>query len=275
MFAYKYWENFCKELKENDICSVTAESVLFNKEKDFLILKHDVEDNPKKALEMAKIEAKYSHKSTYYVQGFLMSDENLHIFKEIQQLGHEVSYHHDVMDANCGNLQKAIQTFSENKGNFEKYGFKINTVCQHGNPIANRDGYTSNRDFFRSEEVQSIFPEIAEIMVDFGEKIGAEYKYISDAGYGWKIIFDPINNDIVKSNDKDIKLKSLESVIDVIKENKSIIVSTHPHRWCKSNVTACYRYVRFKVLRIGAKITYKIPGIKKVMEKFYFLTKKI
>lgn len=275
MFAYKYWENFCRELKENDIYSVTAESVLSGKENSFLILKHDVEDNPQKALDMAKIEAKYSHKGTYYVQGFLMNDENLPIFKEIQQLGHEVSYHHDVMDENGGDLQKATETFAKNKENFEKSGFSINTVCQHGNPIANRVGYTSNRDFFRSKQVQNSFPEIAEIMVNFGERIGAEYKYISDAGYGWKIIFDPINNDRVKSDDKDIKLKSLQSVIDVIKENPSVIVSTHPHRWCESETTARSRYVRFKVLRFGAKIAYKIPGLKKVMEKFYFLTKKI
>lgn len=275
MFAYKYWENFCRELKENEIYSVTAESVLSGKENSFLILKHDVEDNPQKALDMAKIEAKYSHKGTYYVQGFLMNDENLPIFKEIQQLGHEVSYHHDVMDENGGDLQKATETFAKNKENFEKIGFSINTVCQHGNPIANRVGYTSNRDFFRSKQVQNSFPEIAEIMVNFGERIGAEYKYISDAGYGWKIIFDPINNDRVKSDDKDIKLKSLQSVIDVIKENPSVIVSTHPHRWCESETTARSRYVRFKVLRFGAKIAYKIPGLKKVMEKFYFLTKKI
>ena len=112
-------------------------------------------------------------------------------------------------------------------------------------------------------------------MVNFKKKIGVEYKYISDAGYGWKIIFDPENNDVVKSDDKNVKLKNLDAVIDVIKKDSAVIVSTHPHRWCESTKEAYFKYARFKGLRLGAKIAYKIPGINRIMEKFYFITKKI
>lgn len=275
MFAYKYWENFCKELHEQNIHSITAETVLVDNRKEFLVLKHDVEDKPRKALDLAKIEAKYGHKGTYYVQGFLLNEENLPVLREIQNLGHEVSYHHDVMDANGGDIKKALETFKQNKENFEEYGFRVKTVCQHGNPIANRVGYTSNRDFFRSKEICDVFPEITEIMVNFKEKTGVLHTYISDAGYGFRIIFDPENNDVVKSDEKDIKLKKLDGVLDVIKKESATIVSTHPHRWCESTKEAYFKYVRFKVLRAGAKIAYKIPGLKKIMEKFYFLTKKI
>ncbi len=275
MFAYKYWEFFCRELDKQNIHSVTAESVLAESRKEFLILKHDVEDKPEKALDMAKIEARYGHRGTYYVQGFLLNEKNIPVLKEIQELGHELSYHHDVMDANAGDIQKALETFRQNKDNFEKNGFIIKTVCQHGNPIANRVGYTSNRDFFRSKEVCKLFPEIAEIMVNFKEKTGVNHTYISDAGYGFKIIFDPETNDIVKSDDKNIKLKNLDSVADVIKRNGATIVSTHPHRWCESTKKAYLRYARFKFLRAGARVAYKIPGINKIMEKFYFITKKI
>lgn len=275
MFAYKYWEKFCKELNEQNIHSVTAESVLAENKKEFLILKHDVEDKPQKALSLAKMEAQYGHRGTYYVQGFLLNPENINILKEIQQLGHEVSYHHDVMDANGGDIQKALETFSQNKENFEKNGFEIKTVCQHGNPIANRVGYTSNRDFFRNEEVCAKYPDIAEIMVNFKSKTGVAHTYISDAGYGFKIIFDPETNDIDKSDHKDVKLKNLDSVADVIKKSSATIVSTHPHRWCESTKTARYKYIRFKTLKGIAKIAYKVPGVNKIMEKFYFLTKKI
>ncbi len=275
MFAYKYWENFCRELDKQNIHSVTAESVLAESRKEFLILKHDVEDKPEKALDMAKIEARYGHRGTYYVQGFLLNEKNIPVLKEIQELGHELSYHHDVMDANAGDIQKALETFRQNKDNFEKNGFIIKTVCQHGNPIANRVGYTSNRDFFRNEGVCAQFPDIAEIMVNFKEKTGVNHTYISDAGYGFKTIFDPETNDIVKSDHRDVKLKNLDSVADVIKRNGATIVSTHPHRWCESTKKAYLRYARFKFLRAGARVAYKIPGINKIMEKFYFITKKI
>ena len=155
-------------------------------DKNFLILKHDVETNPQKALALAKIENRYGHCGVYYVQAYLLKDSNnVEILKKISELGHEVSYHHDVMDSNSGDLAKAMDEFESNRCIFEKYGFSINTVCQHGNPVVERNGYTSNRDFFRNETVRKKYGEIAEIMVNYREKVNADFKYISDAGYGY------------------------------------------------------------------------------------------
>lgn len=61
-------------------------------------MKHDVETNPIKALKLAFIENKYSLVGTYYIQANLLnSDKNVAVLKRIQKLGHEVTYHHDVM----------------------------------------------------------------------------------------------------------------------------------------------------------------------------------
>ncbi|MBR3791999.1 MAG: hypothetical protein IKK18_04785 [Clostridia bacterium] len=276
MFVYKKWEKFCKNLYENKIQSTTAYGALKDKKENFLILKHDVETNPQKALAMAKIENKYGHCGVYYVQAYLLeSKENIDILKKIKELGHEVSYHHDVMDSNSGDLAKALEEFETNKATFEKHGFNINTVCQHGNPVVQRVGYTSNRDFFRSQQVKEKFNEIAEIMVDYREKIGVDFKYISDAGYGWKIIYDPETNDIVDSSDKDIKLKALDKVLDFIKNENAVILSTHPHRWNSNLVSAVIKNIIFKTIRFIAKVLKKIPIINKIMSKFYFLAKKI
>ncbi len=276
MFVYKKWEAFCKMLSENKIHSITACDALKNKEKKFLILKHDVETNPQKALVMAKIENKYGHHGVYYVQAYLLDNkENIEILKKIKELGHEVSYHHDVMDSNLGDLKKALEEFEKNKDIFEKNGFSINTVCQHGNPVAKREGYTSNRDFFRCEIVKEKFSEIAEIMVDYREKTDVDFKYISDAGYGWKIIYDPETNDIIDSSDKDTKLENLDRVLDFVINEDAVILSTHPHRWNSNPFKAVTKTVMFKAIRITARILRKIPLVNKIMSKFYFLAKKI
>jgi len=276
MFVYNKWEWFCKNLKENGIYSISAKSLLEQKKSCFLILKHDVETNPKKALQLAKIEAQYGHSGVYYVQAYLLDDkDNVNILKQIQDLGHEVSYHHDVMDSTGGNIDTAIEVFEENKDTFEKYGLKINTVCQHGNPIVKRVGYSSNRDFFRNSKVREKYSEISEIMVDFKDKTGVDYKYISDAGYGWKLIFDPENNDIVNSDDKNILLGDLKRVIKVIKEEGAVIVSTHPHRWQSNMFTAILKRVVFSTVRLVARIMKKIPIFKRLMEKYYYIAKKI
>lgn len=276
MFVYKKWEVFCKNLSEKKIHSKTAYNVLKNKDKKFLILKHDVETNPQKALDMAKIENKYGHCGVYYVQAYLLeSKENIDILKRIKELGHEVSYHHDVMDSNSGDLAKALEEFETNKHIFEKHGFSINTVCQHGNPVAQRNGYTSNRDFFRSQQVKEKFGDITEIMVDYRAKTRVDFKYISDAGYGWKIIYDPETNDIVDSSDKDIKLENLDRVLDFITNENVVILSTHPHRWNRNSFSAVAKTIIFKTIRIIARILRKIPFINRIMSRFYFLAKKI
>jgi len=277
IFVYKQWDDFCRKLKDNGFVSVSAAIILKIKpDKPFLVLKHDVETNPSKALRLAQIESKYSHKGSYYVQAYLLSSsKNIGILKQIQELGHEVSYHHDVMDSNKGIMNKAKDEFQRNLELFENNGFFIETVCQHGNPVIERNGYSSNRDFFRNAKIAQLYEHISEIMVNFKSRIDKNYKYISDAGYGWKIILDPENNDIIKSDDKDIILANLDEVVDVMKSGNSVIVSIHPHRWYSNIVIAKAKNITFKFIKATVKFVLKVPFMKKMMGKFYYLAKKI
>ena len=109
IFVYKKWDVFCESLKEKGIQSISAKDVRENT-KSYLVLKHDVETDVSKAYEMAKIEHKYGHKGSYYVQAYLLEkEENVKMLKEMAKLGHEISYHYDVMDSQKGDLQKAIE----------------------------------------------------------------------------------------------------------------------------------------------------------------------
>lgn len=93
--------------------------------------------------------------------------------------------------SNEGDIRNAANEFQKYLELFEKNGFSVQTVCQHGNPVVERRGYTSNRDFFHDTNIALKYKHITEIMVNFKPRLGKEYKYISDAGYGWKIIYDP------------------------------------------------------------------------------------
>ena len=275
IFVYKKWDSFCRRLKENQILSIPACDV----ETDtgsYVVLKHDVETNVKKAYRMAQIEAKYGHRGSYYVQAYLMDDvKNIALLLEMQDWGHEISYHYDVMDSQKGDLERAIEEFEHNRIGFEQKGFSINTVCQHGNPIIERVGYTSNRDFFRSGRVKETYPEISDIMVNFKEKHQTDYIYFSDAGRQFKMIYDPLNNDIIKSDDKDIVYKNLNELFSSIAKKGGNIVSTHPHRWTSSAVVYLIKSSAFKCIKFVSKILVKIPFMRKIMSKYYYLAKKI
>jgi len=277
MFIYKYWSTFCKDLNDCGINSVTAVSLRENESGEpYLILKHDVETNPSKALRLAKIENKYYHKGTYYIQAYLLkSKRNIEILKQIQHLGHEVSYHHDVLDSCHGNFEDAKIEFESNVKLFEENGFNVITVCQHGNPVVERDGYTSNRDFFRRPSIADSFSNISDIMVNFSQHIHSDFGYISDSGYGWKQICDPENNDRNNSSDDDIDLGDLNGVLNYIESNQNTIVSTHPHRWQSNVVAAKLHDVIFRVIKIVARALVQISFFKRIMNRFYYLAKKI
>lgn len=275
IFTFKKWEAFCRGLKHNRIVSIPAAEVSPELEK-YVVLKHDVETDVPKAFTLASIEHRFGHRGSYYVQAYLLQDEkNVELLRQMQQMGHEVSYHYDVMDSSHGDLENAIAEFEENKKRFEECGFCLKTVCQHGNPVVERVGYTSNRDFFRSEQVQALYPDLADIMVDYKEKYRTDYTYYSDAGRRFSTIYDPINNDRENSDDKNIPFEDLDAVLTAIVAGGSAILSTHPHRWTKSAFVYVLKSTAFKVIKAVAKLLLHIPGMKKLMGKYYYLAKKI
>lgn len=274
IFVYKRWDDFCKKLHENNLHSVPACEIQaeFN---NYIVLKHDVETNVERAYKIAEIESSYGHRGSYYVQAYLLEEsKNIELLKKMQQMGHEVSYHYDVLDSAKGNFTQAIAEFDKNLKIFESNGFKLVTVCQHGNPIIERNGYHSNRDFFRDIKVRELYPEISDIMVNFKEKIPTEYLYFSDAGRRFNLIYDPINNDIVNSDDKNIAYNDLNALYNALDKEKGNIISIHPHRWTKSALKYIIKTFIFKVLKFVAKVLIKIPLLNKLMSRYYYLAKK-
>lgn len=275
VFEYKRWDEFCKNLHDAGIVSIPACEVKKESSR-YLVLKHDVETDVPRAFKLAKIEYHYGHRGSYYVQAYLMNNpKNIDFLKKMQEFGHEISYHYDVMDSNKGNVQNAIVEFERNRKIFEDNGFHIVTVCQHGNPVIERRGYTSNRDFFRNRTVQELYPSIADIMVDYKDKYKTDYSYYSDAGRKFSKIFDPINNDRINSDNKNLRYKDLNEVFHALKAGENAILSIHPHRWTKSALEYTLKSGLFRVLKGVAKILIQIPGIKKVMGRYYYLAKKI
>lgn len=274
-FTYQRWDEFCKKLCQKGLKSIPACEVSSESE-SFLVLKHDVETDVARAYEIAKIECHYGHRGSYYVQAYLLeSEKNVSMLTYMQQMGHEITYHHDVMDSCKGDLQKAVEEFEKNRQLFEKNGFPIYTVCQHGNPVVERHGYHSNRDFFRSVAVCQKYPGISDIMVNFKHNRAVDYLYFSDAGRHFQLIYDPINNDIIKSDDKNVLYDDLDTLLKYLSKDIGNIISMHPHRWTKSELLYGIKTFLFRTIKTIAKILIKIPILRRIMSRYYYLAKKI
>lgn len=277
MFYYKNWERFCKFLKESGVTLCTAQdSLTLSPNERFVVLKHDVETFVLNAYRLAEIEHRYGICGSYYVQYYLLKNqENIRLLQLMQNWGHEISYHYDVLDANAGDYNAALLDFKKNKNVFHENGFQFKTICQHGNPVKNRVGYTSNRDFFRNQDIKSQFSNLVDIVVDYSKYSHHEYKYISDVSYRWNVITLPETNDLYPDV-KNVKIGDFDALENLIKNSgSSFIVSTHPHRWKASKTSIYVKIVLFRIIRalvLGAK---NIPGVNQLLNKFYFLAKKI
>lgn len=278
IFTQKNWEKFCKKISDENLISIPLKEC-FNKPitERIVCLKHDVETNVFKAFKIAEIESKYGHRGSYYVQAYLLNNEsNIKLLTKMQDMGHEVTYHHDVMDSNNGDINKAFDEFNSNLELFEINGFNIVTVCQHGNPVIERTGYTSNRDFFRNENIQQRFEKISDVMVNFPAKARITYDYYSDAGRKFKLIYDPINNDIINSDQKNISYENLDELIsEVVNKRNNFIISIHPHRWTKTAIESIIKDKAFRIIKVLANGSMKISFIKRIAGKYYYLAKKI
>ena len=140
-----------------------------------LILRHDVDEKAFNALKMARIEHTLGIRSTFFFR--MVKQSNVpEVIQEIVKLGHEIGYHYEDLSSANGDMERAIDTFSQNLNYFRQY-YPIKSVCMHGSSTSPFD----NRLIWSRYRLE-----------DFG-LIGEPYIstrfdtvfYLSDVGLGW------------------------------------------------------------------------------------------
>jgi hypothetical protein len=233
------------------------------------LIKHDVECNPLQALKIAEIEASFGIKATYYFQKEILY-ERPDVVCSISRLGHEIAYHYDVLDECNGDIEMAIEKFSIVLNDFSQLGFIVRTVCPHGNPIKNRVGWDSNKDFFRSVAVRDMFPAISDVVVDSAKLFGSDFRYITDAGYGWKLVGAIDEND--RKNIADLVIDDLVQRLSL--PSSVTILSSHPHRWFGSSTAAWLKRSTFYTVRFLAVKASRFEILNEIMSKYFALARK-
>ena len=277
MSTYKEYIDFCRQICNTGVPLYTVEKACKNTNdlnKPFVIIKHDVESKPEKALKISKIEHSFGIKATYYVHSFfLRNPKNVAILKEIIGLGHEVGYHYDVLDSNNGDKNNAIQEFRETLSCFANNGFTIKTVCPHGNPLKKRVGYSSNKDFSLDPEIRKLFDHIVDVYITFPDMLEKDYLYITDAQYAY--FYRDAKTTKTDATEKLFPLNGKDEIIKMIQDGQSMIISTHSHRYFCSGYIILIRISLYKIAKFVAKKLYKVRCGKYIINKFYFIAKKI
>ena len=240
-FTIIQYEELCQAIAGSKYASATITSYLQSdknvKNKPFIILRHDIDQNAQHALHIAQIEKKYDLKATYYFR-LKKSTYIPQIIDEIASYGHEVGYHYETLDTCKGNMESAIKLFKHELSIFRER-YNVNTVCAHGNPLTRYD----NKDIWKHIQLSDcgLLGE-AFLSLDF-----RRFAYFSDSGRTW------VNSKAQKMLGKDdvttafdyLRPRSTYNIIKIINDGTipNICVLTHCERWSDDIINFSSRYL--------------------------------
>ncbi len=156
-----------------------------------VVLRHDVDKKPEKALKCARSEAELGIRGTYYFRvagGGFDSD----IIRAVSGLGHEAGYHYEDMSRVTIRSKRpawkhnpatpqireelAMTSFSHNIGELRKI-VHVDTACMHGSPLSRHD----SRDIWKYHD----YLEYGIICEPYFDIVLDEMLYLTDTGRRW------------------------------------------------------------------------------------------
>jgi len=219
-FTLKKYTELCQAISDSNYASLTIQDYLSanNTPNKTVLLRHDVDRNPKNAVKLAELENSLDLNATYYFRT-TQKVFRKECMDKIAQLGHEIGYHYEVLDKTKGDFDKAIKLFHTELEMFNKYN--VRTICMHGNPLSAFD----NKNLWKKYDFKD-FGIIGEAYLSFDfDKVS----YFTDTGRAWNSgysIKDKVSAPLTK-------LGSTDELVNLVKSNKlkDIYILTHPCRW--------------------------------------------
>ncbi|AKB79716.1 Polysaccharide deacetylase [Methanosarcina horonobensis HB-1 = JCM 15518] len=189
----------------------------------FVLLRHDVDRMPGRALATAQIEHELGIKATYYFR----TSENVFkpdIIRQIRDMGHEIGYHYETLSEAKGDKKKAFELFKSHLDDFRNV-CDVKTICMHGKPLSKYD----NRELWNEHDYRDL-GLIGEAYLSVGDDLN----YFSDTGRTWG--FGNNLRDYIPGKTEKVFANSTDDLIELIKSNEfnNFYILAHPERWTSS-----------------------------------------
>lgn len=235
-FTFNKYSQLCKAITSSEYSVHTMKSYFSKGSDRAIIMRHDVDRIPERALEMAKMEKEFGFCSTYY---FRTIDEVFKpdIIRKIADMGHEIGYHYEVLDKTNGNREAAIKLFEIELEKLRKTA-PIVTACMHGNPLkpwSNKDLW-EHYDFTHYNLIGEPY-----LSIDY-----QRVKYFTDTGRSWNNSKYNVKD---KTNFDQLRLENSDQLIQLIKNETypEICILTHPNRWSITGIQWFTEIVKQKI----------------------------
>lgn len=207
-FSWEQYREFLAKLKEDKFIVLPLNEMrnTENNNKVVVGLRHDIDLNPFKALEMLKIENEYDIRSTYFIlctasyygqlvnSGFVRNRGMEHLYEELSRNRAEVGIHNDLLTVM---IAYKIDPFAFNKNEllfFKSLHIPIYGTSPHGSSIAKATVSNSMifKDFAKTDSVKfnnKKYPLGQHSLNEYGYEYDATYinynLYFSDSHGKW------------------------------------------------------------------------------------------
>lgn len=196
----------------------------------WVVLRHDVDNQPENSLRMATLQANLNIRGTYYFR-MVRQSFDVKIIKAIAAMGHEIGFHYETMDAQKGNVEKAYREFCQQLEIFRDIA-EIKTISMHGSPLSPYD----NREIWKHYDYRQL-GIVGEpyFDLDFNRVF-----YLTDTGRRWDGDRFNVRDKATKDNPVtnpdflQVRYRSTREIISAIHEGKFpnyAMLNVHPQRW--------------------------------------------
>jgi len=192
-----------------------------------VILRHDVDRLPFRALKLARLEYELGISSTYFFRIKSVSF-NENIIGQILKFRHEIGYHYEELSDTRGNLDLAWQLFQKNIKKFDKFG-GITSIAMHGKPFSK----WNNQNLWNKYDYKKLGIKI-EVYRDIPWD---NYLYFTDVGRCWNSKNNIRDRIGFQTNLNIYWIKTTDDLIEYITQScHNLIISTHPERWTDNKI---------------------------------------
>jgi len=253
-FCYDTYSNLLVSLKSNGYTFLTYEQWCENiHPSKYVIIRHDVDDLPFNSLAIAKIEAEFGIKSTFYFRCVKKSNKPS-VIKAIAALGHEIGYHYEELSIFNGNDVKSIKHFTKFLNYFRQF-YPVKTISMHGSPTSRFD----NRDIWKKYNYKD-FGIIGEPYFDFINN--PQNIYFTETARMWSgHKYNIRDKDFYNKNFFSQPINSTFDLINWIENSGNIqplMISTHPQRWTDNKLSWLKEYIGQNIKNLLKEILLKI-----------------
>ncbi len=247
--SYKYKE-FLTHLNKIDFPIYTLKDWIEKKPNHGMILRHDVDRNPKNAIVLAKIVSDLGIKGTFNFRVKRGKFETKAI-KEISQLGHEIGYHYEDLSFANGKMDQALKLFNKHLALLREIA-EVKTATMHGRPLSRFD----NREIWEFATIEE-FKLIGEAYISLDYK---KLYYLTDTGRTWGETTANIRDRATNSLSIPLKIKATDDIREFVYSNNktSIAIVFHPERWSSNYIQLTFQ----------ALLDSLVSAVKKILKYF-------